>query len=333
MEFAIDVRNIVKTYRGASRNALDGVTLQVGPGKIFAILGPNGAGKTSLMRILTTQIDPTSGTASILGNDIASQGQQVRRLTSYVPQEMSVWTDITAFENLLLYSQIYGISRRERVRQISEALTRMDLVEVKDNIVNTFSGGMVRRLEIACALIVKPRILFLDEPTIGLDPVGRKRVWEKIVAYTRQSGATVFFSTHYMDEADLYADEIAIINSGRIVGQGNASMLKATVGNQELVLRLAGGSLSAKGNAALKGVDSVIQSRETAEGGLEVWVKDADTALPQVMKALDSTGARIASVKVNKPSLEDAFEKYAGKTFESAERIKDLKGTRKRIIG
>jgi ABC-2 type transport system ATP-binding protein len=333
LDYAIDVQKVVKAYSGATRNALDGVTLQVLPGRIFAILGPNGAGKTSLMRILTTQIDPTSGSAHILGLNVFTDGQKVRRLTSYVPQEMSVWTDITAYENLFLYSQIYGIPKEERIKQITDALERMDLTNVEDNLVNTFSGGMIRRLEIACALIVKPKVIFLDEPTIGLDPVGRKKVWEKLVSFTRESGATVFFSTHYMDEADLYADEIAIINAGKIVGQGNSEMLKATVGNQELVIHLASGKLGKNSITALKRVSSVIQSKVSSAGDLEIWVKDADTALPQVMMALDSTGAKVASVKVNKPSLEDAFAKYAGKTFEDDDRLKDVKNARKRIMG
>jgi ABC-2 type transport system ATP-binding protein len=284
------------------------------------------------MRILTTQIEPNEGSARVLGLDVRTQGQQVRRLVGYVPQEMSVWTDITAYENLLIYSQIYGIPKTERKALIADALERMDLSQVKDNLVNTFSGGMIRRLEIACALIVKPKIVFLDEPTIGLDPTGRRKVWEKIVKFTKESGATVFFSTHYMDEADSYADEIAIINAGRIVGQGDSAHLKAAVGNQEVVAKLKDKPSPAT-ISKVKALEQSIQAKVNQRNELEVWVKDADAAIPQIVKSLDASKCKVLWVRENKPSLEDAFEKYAGKTFERAENVRDLKATRRRIAG
>jgi ABC-2 type transport system ATP-binding protein len=178
MDFAVEVDDLVKVYDGKVR-ALDGVNLKVKPGVAFALLGPNGAGKTTLIRILTTQLKPTSGEAHVFGLNVARDASKVRKLISYVPQEMSVWTDLTGYENLLIYAKIFGVPRLEREKVINEVLEAMDLTHVKDDLVRTYSGGMIRRLEIACAMLIKPRIMFLDEPTIGLDPAARKIVWEK----------------------------------------------------------------------------------------------------------------------------------------------------------
>ncbi len=330
-EYAIDVANLEKIYSGRSKKALDGVNLKVERNKIFAILGPNGAGKTTLMRILTTQITPSKGTARVLDFNVFSDGHKLRKEIGYVPQEMSVWTDISAYENLLIYSQIYGIAKAEREALIKESLIRMELTEYKDNLVNTFSGGMIRRLEIACALIVKPQIIFLDEPTIGLDPAGRKKVWEKIVSFTKESGATVFFSTHYMDEADEYANEIAIINAGKIVSQGDSNHLKQSVGNQEIILGLSV-PLDDKSKQQLRKLEQVIDLK-TNGVEVEVWVKDASVALSSIMNSLFSSKVKIESVKINKPTLEDAFEKYAGVSYDSTEGIKEVNAVRRRIIG
>jgi len=169
MDFAVQVNGLVKVYDGKVR-ALDGVDLTVEAGKAFALLGPNGAGKTTLMRILTTQIRPTSGEAYVFGLDVVRHGNKVRRLISYVPQEMSVWIDISGYENLLIYSKIFGLPSSERGKIIDDVLEHMGLTNVKDDLVKTYSGGMIRRLEIACAMLIKPKIMFLDEPTIGLDP-------------------------------------------------------------------------------------------------------------------------------------------------------------------
>ncbi len=225
MAFAIEARQLRKVYDGRTK-ALDGVDLQVNPSEVFALLGPNGSGKTTLMRILTTQFRPTSGLARNFDLDVVSRGAEVRKMIGYVPQETSVWADISGFENLLIYSKIYGVPSSRRKKSIQDALSSMGLEEVATRMVKTYSGGMVRRLEIACALLVKPRILFLDEPTIGLDPSARKAVWENLTSFKKEYGTTVFFNTHYMDEADLYSDEIAIINRGKIVKSGNPSQLK-----------------------------------------------------------------------------------------------------------
>ena len=229
MTFAIDARGLEKVYKG-NVAALAGVDLDVKAGDIFALLGPNGAGKTTLMRILTTQIEQTSGQARVFGHDVLRDGAAVRRLVGYVPQEVSVWSDISGYENLLIYAKIYGIPNGERQKLIWDVLDQMDIRDAAHALVRTYSGGMTRRLEIASAMLIRPPILFLDEPTIGLDPLARSNVWKSMTAFRRQFGTTVFFATHYMDEADRYADRIAIFSRGRVMGLGTAASLKASAG-------------------------------------------------------------------------------------------------------
>jgi len=179
VDFAVQVNNLVKVDDGKAK-ALEGVDLNVKPGVAFALLGPNGAGKTTLIRILTTQLKPTVGEAYVFGLNVVQDGGKVRKLVSYVPQEMSVWTDISGYENLLIYGKIFGVPRLEREKVIDGVLESMGLKDVKNDLVKTYSGGMIRRLEIACTMLIKPKIMFLDEPTIGLDPAARRVVWERL---------------------------------------------------------------------------------------------------------------------------------------------------------
>jgi len=180
MDPAIDVKSLVKVFEGKTK-ALDGVDLRVETGKIFALLGPNGAGKTTFMRILTTQLKADSGEAYVFGMDVFRRDAEIRKLVSYIPQEMSVWTDLSGYENLLIYAKIYGLSSQNRGKIIKDVLEDMGLSDFKNDLVRTYSGGMIRRLEIACAMLFKPKIMFLNEPTIGLDPSARNVVWEKLL--------------------------------------------------------------------------------------------------------------------------------------------------------
>jgi ABC-2 type transport system ATP-binding protein len=234
---AIEVRRLEKVYAGKVK-ALDSIDFTVNAGDVFAMLGPNGSGKTTLMRILTTQFKPTSGNALIFGLDVVNDGAKVRKIISYVPQETSVWTDITGYENLLIYAKIYGIPSNSRERIIWDALQSMGVDAVANKLVKTYSGGMIRRLELACATIIKPRLLFLDEPTIGLDPSARKAVWENLTSVKKEYGTTVFFNTHYMDEADHYSDEIAIIDRGKMIKFGTPSELKQSLRRESIQFTL-----------------------------------------------------------------------------------------------
>ena len=238
LQFAIEIKQLTKVYDGKV-NALDGVDLTVKAAGIFALLGPNGSGKTTLMRVLTTQFRPTAGVARAFGYDVVKDDAMVRKIIGYVPQEMSVWTDITGYENLLIYAKIYGVPSSRRTKSIWDALQSMGLEDVAGGAVKKYSGGMIRRLEIACALLIKPKILFLDEPTLGLDPSARKAVWQSLEMFKKEYGTTVFFNTHYMDEADQYSDEVAIINRGKIVKSGTAGELKSSLHSEVIKFTLA----------------------------------------------------------------------------------------------
>ena len=309
MACAIDVRQLSKLYNGGIK-ALDGLDLRVEAAKVFAFLGPNGLWQTTLMRILTTQIRPTSGSAYIFGLDTVKSGQEIRKIIGYVPQETSVWLDISGYENLLIYSKIYGVPSKMREKRIQDTLESMGIEEVADRMVKSYSGGMVRRLEIACALLVGPRILFLDEPTIGLDPSARKAVWENLISFKQEYGTTVFFNTHYMDEADLYSDEIAIIDKGRIVKSGTASELKQSLRSEIIQVyshdRIAGRVLESIRDLAF--VQGVIDNNSH----LEIIVGDSETRLPLILDLLRGEGISLERICTAKPTLDDVFLNYAG---------------------
>jgi len=329
MEPALKVSGLVKTYGGTTK-ALDGVDLRVEEGSIFALLGPNGAGKTTLMRILTTQLRPDSGASRVFGLDTVHDGKAIRRLAGYVPQEMSVWTDISGYENLLIYAKIYGLPRPTREAAIGEALGKMGLEEVRERLVSTYSGGMIRRLEIACTLLIKPRILFLDEPTIGLDPSARKVVWEELTAFKREEGATVFFNTHYMDEADNYADRIAIIDRGRIVGEGTPEELKRSIGGEVIELTVDGEATPPAVIDDLRRMDLV--AGVTADGAkLAISVRDGPAALPAVIEGLRVRGVAVRRATMSAPTLDDVFLSYAGARLDVGGRAIDARQTRRMI--
>ncbi|MFH1454575.1 MAG: ATP-binding cassette domain-containing protein [Armatimonadota bacterium] len=225
----IDIRDVSKTYKGGI-TALKNVNFTVEKNEIFGLLGPNGAGKTTLMKILTTLIRPTKGTAYINGLKISRDDNKIRNIIGYVPQEVSIQRDLTAYENLLFYAKLYGVPRSERKIRIDSALELMELSDRANDLVKFYSGGMMRRLEMAESLINYPKILFLDEPTIGLDPLARKKVWEKILHLHKEHKITIFINTHYMNEAEEYCDRIAIINLGKIMIMDTPDKLKKSAG-------------------------------------------------------------------------------------------------------
>jgi ABC-2 type transport system ATP-binding protein len=307
---AIEVRQLVKIYAGKVK-ALDGVDFTVNAGDIFALLGPNGSGKTTLMRILTTQFKPTSGEAYIFGFDVVKNDSEVRKSIGYVPQETSVWTDISGFENLLIYAKIYGIPSNHRKNVIWDALVSMGLDAIANNLVKTYSGGMIRRLEIACAMIIKPKLMFLDEPTIGLDPSARKIVWEKLTSFRKDYGTTIFFNTHYMDEADLYSDEIAIMDKGKMVKFGTASELKHSIRRDVIQFNLSNHVVDEIVLKKIRNMDFV-SDVAIHNSELKVVVEDAETALPDIMEILRTDGITVAKISTTRPTLDDVFLKYAG---------------------
>lgn len=241
------------TRRFGNLTAVDALTLSVGAGEVFGLLGPNGAGKSTVIKMLTTLLPPTAGTAQVAGFDIVRQAALVRRVIGYVPQLLSADGALTGYENLLVFARLYELPRRERDQRIHEALAFMNLDDVADRLVGTYSGGMIRRLEIAQATLHRPQVLFLDEPTVGLDPLAREVVWDHLEQLRAEMGTTIFLTTHYMDEAEKLCTRVAIMHLGKIAALGTPTELKASIGGEEVTLddvfvHYAGGTLESGGN-------------------------------------------------------------------------------------
>ncbi len=247
---AIQTNNL--TRRFGTFTAVDAIDLSVDSGGIFGLLGPNGAGKTTTIKMLTTILKPTSGTAVIAGFDVAATPAQVRRTIGYVPQMLSADGALTAEENLVLSARLYGMKKRDWKERVSEALGFMSLSDVARKLVKTYSGGMIRRLELAQAMLHRPSVLFLDEPTIGLDPVARRMVWERLLAMKEKYGMTILITTHDMEEADRLCGGIAIMHHGRVAATGTPENLKASVGPgaglHDVFVHYSGGSIEEGGN-------------------------------------------------------------------------------------
>jgi len=224
----LEIKNLTRRF-GAFR-AVDALTLSVNAGEVFGLLGSNGAGKTTTIKMLTTLLPPSSGEAQVAGFSITTQPVDVRRAIGYVPQSVSVDGSLTGYENLLIFAKLYDVPRREREARIKEALEFMDLTDVGGHLVGSYSGGMVRRLEIAQATLHRPRVLFLDEPTVGLDPIARDAVWKHLVDLRTNYGTTLFFTTHYLEEAESHCDRIAIMHLGKVAALGTCKELEASFG-------------------------------------------------------------------------------------------------------
>ncbi len=324
---AIEVKGLSKNY--GSFTALDSVGLDVSQGELFALLGPNGAGKTTLMRILTTQIPSTSGSALVAGRDVAREGQEVRKVVSYVPQEMSVWSDISGYENMLIYARIYGLPHEGMKKSIMESMEFMGLADVADRLVSTYSGGMIRKLEIASAVLSRPRVLFLDEPTIGLDPASRKAVWERICSLAKTNKTTVFFSTHYMDEANSYADRIGIISSGRIMRVGTPEELKHSIGGTMLSLELS--REPAKKEMKAIRMLAAVRSAHCEGHSLEIIFIGGGSRLDRLLGSISRMGLGVVNMHSSEPSIDDVFLKYAQAPQPGSTRMSDIKAVRDRI--
>jgi ABC-2 type transport system ATP-binding protein len=240
------------TRRFGELVAVDALTLQVASGEVFGLLGANGAGKTTVIKMLTTLLPPTSGTAWVAGFDIRTQAARVRRAIGYVPQLISADGTLTGYENLLVFAKLYDIPRAERAGRLHDALALMDLEEAAGRLVRQYSGGMIRRLEIAQSMLHRPQVLFLDEPTIGLDPIARGAVWDRLMELRAEFGTTIFLTTHMMEEADAFCQTVAIMHRGAVTTIGSPAALKATVGTPDATLddvfvKYAGSSIESGG--------------------------------------------------------------------------------------
>jgi ABC-2 type transport system ATP-binding protein len=318
MQRAIEVEDLAKTYKGEVK-ALDGLSFGVESGAVFALLGPNGAGKTTAVKILTTLTRPDAGRATVAGIDVVAEPDRVRRTIGVVAQGSGVDIQATGRENLRLQGQLYGTRGEPLERRVDELLVRFGLADAADRIAKGYSGGMLRRLDIAMALVHDPEVLFLDEPTTGLDPEVRAGMWAEIGSLAHERGKTVLLTTHYLEEADQLAARIAIVDRGRVVAEGAPDELKRELKGDAIDVELAGpGPFDGNVKVALDGLEGVREV--TVEGrALRARADDGGRAVPAVLQALEAHEIEVASVRVARPSLDDVYLRYAGRTFAAAE--------------
>jgi len=314
--FAIEVRDLRKTYRGSVK-ALDGLNLSVSAGSIFALLGPNGAGKSTTIKILTTLSRPDSGEARVAGIDVLREPQRVRRSIGCVAQKSGVDDNCTGRENLTLQGQLHDLHGSELNQRVNKLLERFSLQTAAERVASTYSGGMKRKLDIAMGLIHRPRVLFMDEPTTGLDPEARAELWEEIGNLSAE-GLSILLTTHYLEEADRLAQNIAIIDRGRVVAEGTAEALKGELRGDSVEVELAEPTLAETIHSALQNVSVLSEVRVSAKT-VYARAEHGATAVPPMLVALEAAGVKVASVKVARPTLDDVYLRHTGKTFQQAE--------------
>jgi ABC-2 type transport system ATP-binding protein len=314
---AIHAEGLRKTYAGDVR-ALDGIGFTVEPGTIFGLLGPNGAGKSTTVKVLTTLSRPDGGSARVAGIDVLREPARVRRVIGVVGQRAGFDPQATGRENLALQGEIHRLPKPELRRRVDELLDRFGLAEAAGRLARTYSGGMQRRLDIAIGLIHRPRVLFLDEPTTGLDPEVRAAMWEEIARLAGQEGLTILLTTHYLEEADRLASQLAIVDRGRVVAEGSPEQLKAELRGDAIQIELARPESNGRAPAALLRVEGVhdvvldgVALRARADSG--------PSRVPAVLAALDGVGVEVAAVSVTRPSLDDVYLRHAGRSFSDSD--------------
>ena len=312
----IDVVDLVKTYKG-DVTALQGLTFSVSPSTIFGLLGPNGAGKSTIVKILTTLSRSDSGQALVCGVNVDKRPQEVRRLVGYVSQQSAVDPDATGGENLTLQGHLYGLKGAALTQRVDSLLTGFNLKEAANRLVKTYSGGMKRKLDVAMGLVHQPRVLFLDEPTTGLDPEARADMWQEIRRLAAEQRITILLTTHYLEEADQLANRVAIIDRGKIVVEGTPEQLKQELHGDTIQIGLES-EPQIDVRSALHDLSD--QVREVTVDGREIRARvgNGATMLPMIMSRLDAAGLNVASISVARPSLDDVYLRYAGRTFASA---------------
>jgi ABC-2 type transport system ATP-binding protein len=323
---AIVVDSLSKQYNGKS--AVESISFEVHRGTIFGFLGPNGAGKTTTINILCTLLKPSAGKAFVNGYDCEKQPDLVRKSIGIVFQDTTLDKDLTAYENLLYHAYLYRIRKEERSRKVDDALRFIGLYERRDDLVRKFSGGMKRRLEVARAIVHQPEVLFLDEPTLGLDPQGRENLWTYIRGLPAERGITVFMTTHYMDEAEV-CHNIAIIDNGKIIVQGTPDELKAGVGGDVIYLKSKDNVRSVNELKSRLGLNAEIKGEE-----IFFSVGNAESCIPEIIRSI---GGDVVSVRLRRPTLHDVFLKLTGRQIresdlDSGENLKeDIRAYRRRF--
>jgi ABC-2 type transport system ATP-binding protein len=321
---AIEIKELSKLYR--ELKAVDSVSLEIEEGCIFGLLGPNGAGKTTLISMLVTMRKPSAGTARVNGFDIEKEADEVRKSLGIVFQDPSLDDELTALENLEMHASLYGVPKKKRRNRIEEVIKLVGLEANREKEVKTFSGGMKRRLEIARGLVHHPKVLFLDEPTIGLDPQTRSSIWKYIKALNRREKITIILTTHYMDEADSVCGKVAIIDKGRIIALGSPAQLKNDLGGDIVSIKCAQGKKCEQALSKLPWVKAAL----CHDGIVDVRVEKGEEKIPKIIALAEKKGVKVESVSLRKPSLDDVFIHFTGKTIREQE-ADSLAGMRLRM--
>jgi ABC-2 type transport system ATP-binding protein len=305
-----DLRRVFKT-RGGDVEAVAGVDLRIEAGEIFGFLGPNGAGKTTTLRMLATLLPATAGDATIAGCDLRREPQKVRERIGYVGQQGGTDPQITGRRELVFQGRLYRLSKAESRRRAAELISKLELEDCADRPTKSYSGGQRRRLDIGLGLIHQPPALFLDEPTTGLDPQARARLWEE-VKRLRERGTTVFLTTHYMDEADVLCDRLAIIDHGRIVAEGTPDELKRQIAGDVVTI----GVMGDQGTALeLLQAQSFVREAGSEDGTLRLYVDRGEVAMPAILRILDGAGLELRTIALTRPSLDDVFLRQTGRSL------------------
>jgi len=319
-----NLRKTFQTHQGKDRKvqtveAVKGVNLRVHEGEIFGFLGPNGAGKTTTLRMLTTLILPTDGQARVAGHDLLKESARVRERIGYVSQAGGTDTSATGRENLLLQAQLYGMSRRDAEQRTNELLAALELDSFADRQARTYSGGQRRRLDLALGMVHRPKLLFLDEPTTGLDPQSRARLWEE-VRKLRIAGTTIFLTTHYLEEADALADRLAIIDDGHIVVEGTPDSLKRQIAGDVVTLGLETHNGQFQQAQNLLRQQPFVRELHPGDGQLQLYVERGEESLPAILRLLDGAGLSVRTVALARPTLDDVFLRQTGHSLRDESR-------------
>jgi len=324
----IEVKGLTKRF--GSLEAVHGVSFEVEQGEVFGLLGPNGAGKTTTLSMLSTILEITSGTAVVNGFDVAKQPSQVRRSIGIVFQEPSIDDRLTGRENLEMHANLYAVPGSEKAKRIDELLKLVELEDRADSLMRTYSGGMRRRLEIARGLIHHPKVLFLDEPTLGLDPQTREHIWDYIVELSKRENITMMLTTHYMEEADKLCDRIAIIDYGKIIALDEPKQLKGDLEGDIITVKT---EMVEELSRKLKERD-LVKNMKKQKGELKLIVKDGEKIVPRVMEIAASSGIHVESMSIHEPTLEDVFLHYTGREIrgEAGDEYHGLTAIRRRSI-
>ena len=312
MDYSIEIDKLSKIFNGKV-TAVDNVSLKIGTGEIYGLLGQNGAGKSTLIKMLTGSLTPTSGTAKIAGLDLIKDSMKIRKITGVVPQDLTTDGDLSGRENLKLIADLYSIPKKEALERIDVLLHMVDLYDVRDRHAENYSGGMRKRLELACGLMNTPEVLFLDEPTLGLDVTTRENLWKYIRSVQKEFHITIILTSHYLDEVDALANELSIIDHGKIIISGTSDELKKSLKGDIITLKVKNDEEYSK----LEKFPDSLEIKRMETGDVRMKVNNSDEVLPKLMKFLGENEISPESISIRKPSLDEVFIEYTGRNINS----------------